>query len=73
MIAETTRLHEFIFQPPIRQKLSALDKAIEAVQQSIQLNDKSADAHSLLADFYSRKISFGVGMLVSGPALAASI
>jgi tetratricopeptide (TPR) repeat protein len=34
----------------------ALDDAITAVQRSISLNGKSADAHSLLADLYGRKI-----------------
>jgi len=43
-----------------------VDKAIDAVQRSIQLNDKSADAHSLLADLYGRKISLGNGMF-AGP------
>jgi tetratricopeptide (TPR) repeat protein len=45
---------------------AALDKAIEAAQHSIKLNDKSADAHSLLADLYGRKISLGNGMF-AGP------
>ena len=39
----------------------AVDKAIEAVQRSIQLNEKSAYAPSLLADLYGRKISLGNG------------
>ena len=46
--------------------VAAVDKAIEAVQHSIRLNDKSADAHSLLADLYGRKISLGNAMF-SGP------
>jgi tetratricopeptide (TPR) repeat protein len=37
----------------------SLDEAIAAIQQSINLNDNSADAHSLLAGLYGRKISFG--------------
>jgi tetratricopeptide (TPR) repeat protein len=37
----------------------SLDEAIAATQQSISLNDNSADAHSLLAGLYGRKISFG--------------
>jgi tetratricopeptide (TPR) repeat protein len=45
---------------------SALDEAIANVQQSLKLNEKSADAHSLLADLYGRKISFGIGMF-AGP------
>lgn len=39
--------------------VAAVDKAIEAAQRSIQSNDKSAEAHSLLADLYGRKISLG--------------
>jgi tetratricopeptide (TPR) repeat protein len=38
---------------------AAIDKALEAAQRAIQLNDKSADAHSLLADLYGRKIAYG--------------
>jgi cytochrome c-type biogenesis protein CcmH/NrfG len=45
---------------------AAVDKAIEAVQRSLQINDKSADVHSLLADLYGRKISLGNGMF-AGP------
>jgi tetratricopeptide (TPR) repeat protein len=44
----------------------ALDEAMATVQQSLKLNDNSADAHSLLADLYGRKIGFGVGMF-AGP------
>jgi tetratricopeptide (TPR) repeat protein len=46
--------------------VSAVDKAIESVQHAIQLNEKSPDAHSLLADLYGRKISLGGGMF-AGP------
>jgi len=52
----------------------ALDDAIAAVQQSLKLEEKSADAHSLLADLYGRKIGFGVGMFVGpkyGPKVQA--
>jgi tetratricopeptide (TPR) repeat protein len=45
---------------------TTVDKAIEATQRSLQLNEKSADAHSLLADLYGRKISLGNGMF-AGP------
>ena len=44
----------------------ALDEAIGDVQQSLTINDNSADAHSLLADLYGRKIGFGIAMF-SGP------
>jgi tetratricopeptide (TPR) repeat protein len=50
----------------------AVDKAIEAVQRSIQLNDKSADAHSLLADLYGRKISLSNAMF-AGPKFGPKI
>jgi tetratricopeptide (TPR) repeat protein len=50
---------------------AALDKAIDTLQHSLALNDKSADAHSLLADLYGRKISFG-GMF-SGAKLGPKI
>ena len=52
----------------------ALDSAIASVQQSIKLNDNSADAHSLLADLYGQKIGMGVGMFAGpkfGPKLKA--
>ena len=52
--------------------VAAIDKAIEAVQRSIQINDKSADAHSLLADLYGRKISLGNAMF-AGPKLGPKI
>jgi tetratricopeptide (TPR) repeat protein len=50
----------------------AVDKAIEAVQRSIQLNEKSADAHSLLADLYGRKIGLGNGMF-AGPKFGPKV
>jgi tetratricopeptide (TPR) repeat protein len=50
----------------------AIDKGIEAVQRYIQLNDKSADAHSLLADLYGRKISLGNGMF-AGPKFGPKV
>jgi tetratricopeptide (TPR) repeat protein len=43
----------------------ALDDAFAAVQHALSLNDQSADAHSLLADLYGRKISLGAFM--AGP------
>lgn len=38
---------------------AAVDSAIADAQHSIQLNDNSANAHSLLADLYGRKIGYG--------------
>src|SRR5260370_29760121 len=50
----------------------AVDKAIEAAQRSVQFNDKSADAHSLLADLYGRKISLGNAMFL-GPKFGPKV
>jgi tetratricopeptide (TPR) repeat protein len=50
----------------------ALDSAIGTVQQSIKLNDNSADAHSLLADLYGRKIGMGVAMF-TGPKFGPKV
>jgi tetratricopeptide (TPR) repeat protein len=44
----------------------ALDDAIANLEQSLKLDDKSADAHSLLADCYGRKIGVGIPMF-AGP------
>ena len=52
--------------------VAAVDRAIDSVQHSIQLNDKSADAHSLLADLYGRKISLGAAML-TGPKFGPKV
>jgi tetratricopeptide (TPR) repeat protein len=52
--------------------VEAVDKAMEAVQRSVQLNDKSADAHSLLADLYGRKISLGSAMF-AGPKFGPKV
>jgi tetratricopeptide (TPR) repeat protein len=51
---------------------AAVDHAIDAVQRCIQLNDKSADAHSLLADLYGRKISLGNPMF-AGPKFGPKV
>jgi tetratricopeptide (TPR) repeat protein len=52
--------------------IAALDKAIEADLRAIQLDDKSANAHSLLADLYGRKIALGGGMF-AGPRFGPKI
>src|SRR5439155_22137277 len=49
--------------------VEALDKGIDAVQRSIQLNDKSADA---LADLYGREISLGSAMF-AGPKFGPKV
>ena len=50
----------------------ALDEAIANIQQSLKVNEKSAEAHSLLADLYGRKISFGIAMF-AGPKYGPKI
>lgn len=50
----------------------AVDRAIEAVEHSIQLKDKSADAYSLLADLYGRKIGLGNAMF-EGPKFGPKV
>ena len=65
------RVHEYLLDVCEMRKdkkaaTAAVDKAIQAVQSSIQLDDKSADAHSLLANFYGRRISLGNAMF-AGP------
>jgi uncharacterized protein HemY len=49
-----------------------VDEAIVLAQHSIQLNDKSAEAHSLLADLYGRKISLGTAMFL-GPKFGPKV
>ena len=49
-----------------RTAVSAVDKAIDVSLHALQINDNSADAHSLLADLYGRKISLGTPMF-AGP------
>jgi tetratricopeptide (TPR) repeat protein len=50
---------------------AAIDRAIEAAEHAVQRNDKFADAHSLLADLYGRKISYG-GMF-AGPKFGPKV
>jgi len=52
----------------------ALDESISNLQQALKLNEKSSDAHSLLADCYGRKIGFGMPMFAGpkyGPKVGA--
>lgn len=49
-----------------------LDVAIENLQQSLKLNEKSSDAHSLLADCYGRKIGLGTAMF-AGPKFGPKV
>ena len=53
--------------------MKAIDSAIDEVQTAIQLNDASAEEHSLLADLYGRRIGLG-GFMVGahfGPKVVA--
>ncbi len=52
--------------------VAAVDRAIDLTLHSIELNDKSAEAHSLLADLYGRKISLGVAMF-AGPKFGPKV
>ncbi len=52
----------------------ALDQALSEAQQSLKLDDRSAVAHSLLADIYGRRIGLGRGFMLGarlGPKVAA--
>jgi predicted Zn-dependent protease len=53
---------------------SILDQAIGEAQESLKLDERSAAAHSLLADLYGSKIGFGVGFMLGarfGPKVDA--
>jgi tetratricopeptide (TPR) repeat protein len=63
---ESYRSSAFSMRNDKKKAEHALDEAMASVQQSLKLNEKSPDAHSLLADLYGRKIGFGVGMF-AGP------
>ncbi len=52
--------------------VAAVDRAIDMALHAIQLNDKSAEAHSLLADLCGRKISLGVAMFL-GPKFGPKV
>jgi len=74
---DLARVHEYLLDDYEMRKDKkaageAVDKAIEAAQRSIHLNDKSADAHSLLADLYGRKISLGSAMFL-GPKFGPKV
>jgi tetratricopeptide (TPR) repeat protein len=74
---ELARVDQYRYQAYLQQgdKKNAergLDSAIAEVQQSIKLNDNSADAHSLLADLYGQKIGMGVGMF-AGPKFGPKV
>ena len=54
---------------------AATDRGIEAAQHSLQLNEKSADTHALLADLYAHRIGYG-GMFAGakyGPKIGDEI
>jgi tetratricopeptide (TPR) repeat protein len=53
---------------------SILDQAIDEAQESLRLDERSAVAHSLLADLYGNKIGLGVGFMLGarfGPKVDA--
>jgi hypothetical protein len=52
--------------------VAAVDRAIDLTLHAVQLNTKSAEAHSLLADLYGRKISLGVAMFL-GPKFGPKV
>jgi len=51
---------------------AAADRGIEMTQHSLQLDEKSADAHALLGDLYAHKITYGVAMF-TGPKYGPKI
>jgi len=61
----------YLFRKDKKAAAKAIDSAIEWARRSIADNNQSADAHSLLADLYGRKISFG-GML-AGPKFGPKV
>lgn len=61
----------YLFRKDKKSAAMAIDRAIESARRSVGENDKSAEAHSLLADLYGRKISFG-GML-AGPKFGPKV
>ena len=74
---EVARVHEYfldVYEMRKDKKAAeeAVDKAIDAARRSIQLNDKSADAHSLFADLYGRKISL-VSAVFAGPKFGPKV
>ena len=54
-----------------KQGQAATERAIEAAQHALQLDDKSADAHALLAELYAHRIGYG-GMF-AGPKFGPKV
>ena len=69
--ANRYRIEAYVNHQDKKTAAAALDDAIAAVTNAIKLNDKSADAHSLLADLYGRKISLGV--FLGGPRFGPKV
>jgi len=74
---DLARVHEYLLDDSEMRKDKkaageAMEKAIDAAQRSIRLDNKSADAHSLLADLYGRKISLGTAMFL-GPKFGPKV
>jgi tetratricopeptide (TPR) repeat protein len=51
--------------------LATLEQGISHAQHSVQLNENSSEAHSLLADLYGRRIGFGG--LFAGPRFGPKV
>jgi tetratricopeptide (TPR) repeat protein len=51
--------------------MAAMDAALDEAQRAVQANEKSADAHSLLADLYGRRI--GLGGFMAGPRFGPKV
>ena len=64
--ANSCRIDEYSARGDKKNAEHALEEAIADVQESLKRNEKSADAHSLLADLYGRKIGMGIPMF-AGP------
>jgi hypothetical protein len=57
---EVARVHEYFLDVyEMRKDKKAAEEGVDKAIDAAQLNDKSADAHSLLADLYGRKVSLG--------------
>ncbi|HTF25307.1 MAG TPA: PIN domain-containing protein [Candidatus Limnocylindria bacterium] len=70
---EVARVHEYFLDVyEMRKDKKAAEEAVDKAIDAAQLNDKSADAHSLLADLYGRKISLGSAVF-AGPKFGPKV
>jgi tetratricopeptide (TPR) repeat protein len=70
--ADRYRVESYSIRGDNKNAERALDEAIANIQQSLKVNENYAEAHSLLADLYGRKISFGIAMF-AGPKYGPTI